>query len=151
MLTTSETLSADAGCVPCGRTPKRKPAEGGEELLKRNDLTVGNDLWIRRLLSALFLTAWNFATSLVVKEHSSGRCPWVCNHQPAVYLIIYKVCQRCDIHTAWASALLVLTTWAMRRPQAVGRVAVRVPRFFRKYTKKTHDSNHRIRDRLASV
>ena len=52
---------------------------------------------------------------------------------------------------AWASALLVLTTWAMRRPQAVGRVAVRVPRFFRKYTKKTHDSNHRIRDRLASV
>ena len=60
---------------------------------------MGNDLWIRRLLSALFLTAWNFATSLVVKEHSSGRCPWVCNHQPAVYLIIYKVCQRCAIHT----------------------------------------------------
>ena len=59
MLTTSETLSADAGCVPCGRTPKRKPAEGGEELLKRNDLTVGNHLWIRRLLDALFLTLRN--------------------------------------------------------------------------------------------
>lgn len=49
----------------------------------RSGLTVGIDLWIRRLLSALFLTAWNFATSHVVKEHSSGRCPWVCNHQKA--------------------------------------------------------------------
>ena len=37
MLTMSETLSADAGrgrplnaeCVPCGRPPKQKPAEGG--------------------------------------------------------------------------------------------------------------------------
>ena len=56
MLTTSETLSADAGCVPCGRPPKQKPAEGGEKLLMRNDLMVGNHLWIRRLLDALFLT-----------------------------------------------------------------------------------------------
>ena len=37
MLTTSETLSADAGCgrmpnagcIPCGRPPMQKPAEGG--------------------------------------------------------------------------------------------------------------------------
>ena len=99
MLATSETLSADAGCVPCGRPSMQKPVAGGEKLLMRSGLTVGIDLWIRRLLSALFLTAWNFATSHVVKEHSSGRCPWVCNHQPEVYLIIYKVCQRCDIHT----------------------------------------------------
>ena len=67
MLTMSETLSADAGCgspsnaecVPCGRPPKQKPVAGGEELLKRNDLTVGNHLWIRRLLDALFLTLRN--------------------------------------------------------------------------------------------
>ena len=59
MLTTSETLSADAGCVPCGRLPMQKPAEGGEELLKWNDLMVGNHLWIRRLLDALFLTHRN--------------------------------------------------------------------------------------------
>ena len=31
---------------------------------------------------------------------------------------------------AWASALLVLTTWAMRRPQAVGRVAVKTPTLY---------------------
>ena len=50
MLTTSETLSADAGCdhppnaecVPCGRPPKQKPAEGGEQLLMRSGLTVWN-------------------------------------------------------------------------------------------------------------
>ena len=77
----------------------QKPAKRREELLMRSDLKVGIDLWIRRLLNALFLTAWNFATSHVVKEHGSGRCPSVCIHQPEVYLIIYKVCQRCDIHT----------------------------------------------------
>ena len=59
MLTTSETLSADAGCGTCARLPMQKPAEGGEELLKRNDLMVGNHLWIRRLLDALFLTHRN--------------------------------------------------------------------------------------------
>ena len=50
MLTMSETLSADAGrgrplnaeCVPCGRPPKQKPAEGGEQLLMRSGLTVWN-------------------------------------------------------------------------------------------------------------
>lgn len=33
----------------------QKPAKGGKELLMRSDLTVGIDLWIRRLLNALFL------------------------------------------------------------------------------------------------
>ena len=47
---------------------------------------------------------------------------------------------------AWASALLVLTTWAMRRPQAVGRVTVKVPRFFRKYTNQPYENNRRIRE-----
>ena len=50
MLTTSETLSADAGgdhppnaeYVPCGRPPMQKSAEGGDELLMRSGLTVGN-------------------------------------------------------------------------------------------------------------
>lgn len=55
MLTTSETLSADAGCgsppnaecVPFGRPPKQKPAEGGDELLMRSGLTVGNIYMIK--------------------------------------------------------------------------------------------------------
>ena len=34
-----------------------------------------------------------------------------------------------------ASALLVLQRWAMREPQCVGRVTVRLPRFFRVYPK----------------
>ena len=50
MLTMSETLSADAGCgrmpnagcIPCGRPPMQKPAEGGEQLLMRSGLTVWN-------------------------------------------------------------------------------------------------------------
>ena len=37
--------------------------------------------------------------------------------------------------SAWASALLVRLNWAMRRPQSVGRVTVRLPRFFRVYPK----------------
>jgi len=99
MLTASETLSADTGCEPWGSTNMQKPAEGGKELLMRSDLTVGNHLWIRRLLDALFLTLGNFANFHRCQEWGNGRCPWVCNHQPAVYLIVYKVCQRCDIHT----------------------------------------------------
>ena len=59
----------------------------------------GNHLWIRRLLDALILTLGNFANFHRCQEWGNGRCPWVCNHQPAVYLIVYKVCQRCDIHT----------------------------------------------------
>ena len=31
---------------------------------------------------------------------------------------------------AWASALLVLTDWAMREPRSVGRVAVTTPTLF---------------------
>ena len=75
MLTTSETLSADAGCVPCGRPPKQKSVAGGEELLLRSGLTVGIDLWIRRLLSALFLTSENFANFQSSQECGNGRCP----------------------------------------------------------------------------
>ena len=48
-LTTSETLSADAGCdsppnaecVPFGRPPKQKPVAGGGKLLMRSGSTVG--------------------------------------------------------------------------------------------------------------
>ena len=55
MLTTSETLSADVGCghppnaecVPCGRPPMQKPVAGGEELLMRSGLTVGNIYMIK--------------------------------------------------------------------------------------------------------
>ena len=54
---------------------------------------------IRRLLT---LCSWHLETSQLsyhCREWSNGGCPWVCIHQPAVYLIIYRVCQRCDIHT----------------------------------------------------
>ena len=47
MLTMSETLSADAGYVPCGCPPMQKPAEGGEQLLMRSGLTVGNIYMIK--------------------------------------------------------------------------------------------------------
>ena len=47
MLTMSETLSADAGCVICGSSPKQKPVAGGEELLMRSGLTVGNIYMIK--------------------------------------------------------------------------------------------------------
>ena len=55
MLTMSETLSVDAGCgrppnvgcVPCGRPPMQKPAEGRDELLMRSGLTVGNIYMIK--------------------------------------------------------------------------------------------------------
>ena len=55
MLTTSEALSADAGCgsppnaefVPCDRPPMQKPAAGGDELLMRSGLTVGNIYMIK--------------------------------------------------------------------------------------------------------
>jgi len=47
MLTTSETLLADAECVPCGRTPKQKPVAGGEELLMRSGSTVENIYMIK--------------------------------------------------------------------------------------------------------
>ena len=88
MLTTSEILSADAGYVPCGCPPMQKSAEGGKSCSWGAAWLWGTYIWWRRLLDALFLTLWNFATSIVVKEHGNSRCPWVCIHQPAVYLII---------------------------------------------------------------
>ena len=88
-------------CRVCPLWPSTKAEvrSGWKELLMRSGLTVGNHLWIRRLLDALFLTLGNFANFHRCQEWGNGRCPWVCNHQPAVYLIVYKVCQRCDIHT----------------------------------------------------
>lgn len=84
---------------PLWQPAKTEARIGGKELLMRSGLTVGNHLWIRRLLDALILTLGNFANFHRCQEWGNGRCPWVCNHQPAVYLIVYKVCQRCDIHT----------------------------------------------------
>ena len=40
-----------------------------------------------------------------------------------VSLLLYRYVMAINI-SAWASALLVLTGWAMRRPQSVGRVTV---------------------------
>lgn len=47
MLTMSETLSVDAGYVPYGRLPMQEPVAGGEELLMRSGLTVGNIYMIK--------------------------------------------------------------------------------------------------------
>lgn len=75
------------------------PVEGGKSCLWEATWQWGT---IYGLGVYLTLCSWHseiWKISIIVKEHGSGRCPWVCIHQPAVYLIIYKVCQRCDIHT----------------------------------------------------
>ena len=46
-----------------------------------------------------------------------------------VSLLLYRYVMAINI-SAWASALLVLTGWAMRRPQSVGRVTVTDSRAF---------------------
>ncbi len=35
-------------------------------------------VFLKRLLGALFLIAWNFANSNIIKEHGNSRCLWVC-------------------------------------------------------------------------
>ena len=110
------------------------------------DLTVGIDLWIRRLLNALFLTHRNSATFYSVKEHGNSRCSWVCIHQAKIYLLYIRNTKGAIYIQAWASALLVLADWAMQEPLCVGRVTVRLPRFFRKYTYQPYENNRRIRE-----
>ena len=53
-----------------------------------------------------------------------------------MYLILLRYTDGVVYISAWASALLVRLNWAMRRPQSVGRVTVRLPRFFRVYIRK---------------
>ena len=93
----------------------------------------------KRLLNALFLTSQNFANSQLCQKQSNSRCSWVCI-QTYTRLVGYRqthtpqrnssgrsrpLCVWQEVYTyisAWASALLVLTEWAMRRPCDVGRV-----------------------------
>ena len=42
MLTTSETLLADAWCVPCGRPPMQKPVPGGGKVAHEERLDCGD-------------------------------------------------------------------------------------------------------------
>ena len=139
MLTTSETLSADAGCgrmpnagcIPCGRPPMQKPAEGGMSCSWGAAWLWGTYIWWRRLLDALFLTSENFANFQSSQEWGNGRCPSVCNHQPAVYLIVYKVCQRCDIHTGVGFCVARSTGLGNAKAFRCGTSnRYRLPRFF---------------------
>ena len=59
MLTMSETLSADAGYVPCGCPPMQKSAEAGKGCSWGAVWLLGTYIWLRRLLDALFLTLRN--------------------------------------------------------------------------------------------
>ena len=77
----------------------------------------------RRLLGRFVLNILKLRNFLKTRlRQSNGRCSWVCyTKQPG--------CLRVSVRTvwvyyisAWASALLVLLSWAMRRPQSVGRV-----------------------------
>ena len=47
---------------------------------------VGTDIMEKRLLSALFLTVWNFATFNVSLRQSNGRWSWVCYTEQSSYL-----------------------------------------------------------------
>lgn len=64
----------------------------------------------------------NMAT---VDAHGCILCSphWRMPHGIAPYDGVYT-------YTAWASALLVLSDWAMRRPRSVGRATGKVPTLF---------------------
>lgn len=95
--------------------------KGWEAVLTRSTLIVGNIYMIRRLLDALFLMYWNFATFNHSQEWGNSRCPWVCITASTVYLLKVGNVSAYTI-SAWASALLVQLWWAMRKPQCVERV-----------------------------
>ncbi len=88
----------------------------------------GDDIVEKRLLSALFLTFWNFATFNVSLRQSNGRCSWVCFYRTIIVSVRFLQVWFGGIYiSAWASALLVLRYRAMRRPQSAGRVTVQIP------------------------
>lgn len=83
---------------------------------------VGTYIYGKRLLDALFLTNQNFATSNSVKDKATvdaygyvlqTYCACAYRVVPDGYGVLYGlyICI-----SAWASALLVSTEWAMRRP-----------------------------------
>lgn len=46
---------------------------------------------LKRLLDALFLTLWNFATFKCCLEHSNGRCSWdVYSHIPFIGIVFIR-------------------------------------------------------------
>ena len=101
-----------------------------------------HDIWIRRLLDALFLALRNFANFRCSHGLSSGRCPGICIFISPSKLVcgimdssIVSIMRMSYLGwivsiSAWASTLLVQLHWAMRRPRFVGRVTGRIPRFF---------------------
>lgn len=62
------------------------------------------------------------------QRQGNGRCPtgMILSHY---FCTMQKVC--CVFISAWASALLVSTGWAMLEPQSVGRVTSQTPTLFR--------------------
>ena len=81
----------------------------------------------------LTLCLWrleNFATfQITVKGQGNGRCPLGYVSLTAGIVPAWQA-QRLAYISAWASALLVLTGWAMRRPRVAGRVTVTDSRAF---------------------
>lgn len=61
------------------------------------------------------------------QRQGNGRCPlgMILSH---VFCAMQKLC--CVFISAWASALLVSTGWAMLEPQSVGRVTSQTPTLF---------------------
>ena len=65
------------------------------------------------------------------KDRASVDALWMCMHLSEVCVSFMRRTPVGELYiSAWASALLVRLNWAMRRPQSVGRVTVRLPRFF---------------------
>lgn len=89
----------------------------------------------KAFINALFMAAWNFANSVVQPMNiatvdSSG----VCLYPHCIYALsrCIDTFEAYIYVSAWGFlSLLVQTVWAMRRPQAAGRVTVRSsPLFF---------------------
>ena len=99
----------------------------------------------RRLLYALFLALRNFANS----EHTAMGiaavdCSGVCLYPHCIYALsrCIDTFEAYIYVSAWGFlSLLVQTVWAMRRPQAAGRVTVRSSPLFCMYVEREKISN----------
>ena len=114
----------------------QKSAKGWEETLMRRVLIVGIIYMIKAFTWRFVLDAGklrNFHNS--VKNEATVDVHGCVITEPKVYLILLRYTDGVVYISAWASALLVRLNWAMRRPPSVGRVTVRLPRFFRVYPK----------------
>ena len=91
-------------------------------------------IWEKALLDALCLTYRNLAVPKTSQETKQQWRPCMCiirTQWGLVSLSATNLLVELTIYiSAWASALLVLTCWAMPEPLYVGRVTCRLPRLF---------------------